>query len=179
MNSEKQKRRWLRFSLRTFLALVLVCSVVFGWAASELEKVRRERAAVEALWFESGEQIDESAYGNTIAVVTEEPIFGDDGLYEAMRVCKSVELVYGKPPRHIRWLMRLTGTTYGYVKEVHLSGSEVTDGHLRLVAQLPNVTIVEIKGTSVTENGLSQLRSALPGTAIIQRPADSEPNSEL
>lgn len=41
-----RKRRWLSFSMKTLLLLVLVSSVAFGWLGMRLQKARRQRESV-------------------------------------------------------------------------------------------------------------------------------------
>ena len=43
------RRRWLQFSLRTLMVLVLVVSVPLGWVAMKVRKTRQQRLAAEAL----------------------------------------------------------------------------------------------------------------------------------
>lgn len=43
------KRRWLRFSLRTLLIVVVLLSLALGWLAKEMVRAERQRTAVEAI----------------------------------------------------------------------------------------------------------------------------------
>ena len=45
----KPRRRWLQFSLRTLLVLMLVASLPMSWLAVELRRGRQQRAAVLAV----------------------------------------------------------------------------------------------------------------------------------
>ena len=47
--NRKTYRRWFRFSLRTLLLLVTLCSVGFAWFGLKVHRSREQRAAVEAL----------------------------------------------------------------------------------------------------------------------------------
>ena len=47
--TSKPRRRWLQFSLRTMLVLMLVLGVAFGWFAYKVEQARAQREAVEAI----------------------------------------------------------------------------------------------------------------------------------
>jgi hypothetical protein len=49
MSEGTHERRRFRFSLRTLLVFVVVLSVLLGWFAMRLERVRRERAVVETV----------------------------------------------------------------------------------------------------------------------------------
>ena len=44
----KPKRRWLQFSLRTLLVLVLTCSLPCGWLAHKIKQARGQRESVRA-----------------------------------------------------------------------------------------------------------------------------------
>ena len=43
------KRRWLQYSLRTLLALILVFSCGLGWFAREVQRARAQRKAAAAI----------------------------------------------------------------------------------------------------------------------------------
>ena len=45
----KAKRRWLQFSLRTLMVLMLVLGCGFGWFARKLQQARMQREAVAAI----------------------------------------------------------------------------------------------------------------------------------
>ena len=45
----KPRRRWLQFSLRTLMVLMLVLGCGFGWLAYEIKMVREQREAVTAI----------------------------------------------------------------------------------------------------------------------------------
>ena len=44
--SAKDRRRWLRFSLRTLLVLMTVLGVALGWLGVQVNRVRKQRDAV-------------------------------------------------------------------------------------------------------------------------------------
>ena len=49
----KRKRRWLQYSLRTLLVLMLVFGAGFGWLAHQLHRAREKRQSLPfaaALW---------------------------------------------------------------------------------------------------------------------------------
>ena len=45
----KPRRRWLQFSLRTLLVLMLAFACGFGWLAYKIERAREQREAVVAI----------------------------------------------------------------------------------------------------------------------------------
>src|SRR5262245_12117282 len=47
--SEKPKRRWLQFSLRTMLVVMTLASVGLGWLAYERNEVRKRQEAIAAI----------------------------------------------------------------------------------------------------------------------------------
>ena len=65
----KPKRRWFQFSLRTFLVLMTVFAVWFGWAMNKAREQRKAVAWVEelggAVWYDY--QVDEDGRESTPA----------------------------------------------------------------------------------------------------------------
>jgi len=47
--SPKPRRRWLQFSLRTLIVLMLVLGAGLGWFAREVQKARAQREAATAI----------------------------------------------------------------------------------------------------------------------------------
>ncbi len=62
----KPRRRWLQFSLRTLMVLMLVFGCGFGWAGVKLKQAREQRGAVKAIRKLGGSIYCESASGGMI-----------------------------------------------------------------------------------------------------------------
>ena len=76
----KPRRRWLQFSLRTLLVLMLVCGAGFGWLAHQVDRARAQKRAaveIEKLWA-SVEFEDVSGGMIRTAVAWLGKLFGED-----------------------------------------------------------------------------------------------------
>ena len=49
MTSPKPKRRWFQYSLQTLLVFVTLCAIPCSWYAVKMNRVKRQREAVEAI----------------------------------------------------------------------------------------------------------------------------------
>jgi hypothetical protein len=70
----KPRRRWLQFSLRTLLVLMLVLGCGLGWLAYKIKAAREQRAAVDAIhkmgggcvlcnyWFDSRRRVTYASF---------------------------------------------------------------------------------------------------------------------
>ena len=168
----KPRRRWLRFSLRSFFLVVLVIAVSLGWM---IHGARQQGIAVAALK-EIGCTV--SYYNNTDRSPTVlewlRKLLGEDEYRDVDWVVGSrsqitdAGLVYLRGLtqfRHLRLddaqvtdagLVQLQGLTQ--LQGLSLSGTQVTDAgllHLRGLTQLQNLNL---NGTQVTDAGLLHLR---------------------
>jgi len=158
----KPRRRWLQFSLKTLLALVVLLSLPLAWLGSKLDHKRRESEAVTAIeklnaWVE----YDWSAKSDTEAPGPNwlRRWLGNDFFATVKRVTfrtgndlTDAELVHFE---------RLNG-----VKELNLQDAYVTNAGVFRLAQLKAMRVLKLEGTHVTAVGVAELRKALPDCEI-------------
>lgn len=145
-HAASRKRRWLQFSLRTFLIAVLLLGVGCGWLA---ERVRRQRAAVSKI----------IRYGGQVTYDYQLDQFGN------LRRDASGNYVHGLQPPAPRWLRESLGDDYfrSPVK-VHLEideGVGFEDRELAALADalrsLPTLQTLSLRGSPITDRGLVHL----------------------
>ena len=170
------KRRWLRYSLRTMLVVMLVLSVWLGWMAN---KAARQREAVALVRQLRGSVIynDGSNRGviNGIipppAVVVETPpsegllhdILGHDWFYDV-------------------WIVGLIGTEVtddqlGTIAEglpgiefIDLEATTITDAGIEHLSCLKKLGTLDVERTNVSANAIAELRARLPNLQVIYGP---------
>ena len=126
----KPKRRWLQFSLRTLLVLVLLVSVLCGWLRHKVNQSEQERRAVEAILAMGGEVEYEHEQGRK-----------------------------GKPtdPPGPAWLRAILGDYFFADVQTVRYPSGVGDASLVHLDRLRHVGYLDLRGTSVTDEGLAQV----------------------
>ena len=131
----KSKRRWLRFSLRSMLLLVVVIAIPIAW------KVNRAR--------------------NQRVVVAELEKLNADLIYDYQIVATNGVRSYDfyAPPPGPKWLTALLGKEYFVeVRKVCADGAAVTNETLALIAKLPDIEQVELVNLDsepgITDDGL-------------------------
>jgi len=153
-----------RYSLRTFLLLVVVASLPLGWLAKTMNRVRRQRAAVAEIVDEGGEirydynsrRRASSPFGPWLI----RRLFGDE-------VFAKVTYVgwHGgsKPPtdNDVRLLTSLPDLEW-----VILYGSKVTDASLPHLARLPRLKTLSLDATALSRHGLAGLSSCRTLTSL-------------
>jgi hypothetical protein len=123
----KPRRRWLQFSVRTMMVLMLVISVPLGWLAYKVRQAREQRAVVR--------QIQE--LGGTAGH------------------CVQFEPREKWPPRVPSWLLNILGDDFfRTINYVALSGSKVTDAELVRLRALPQLESLYLRSSQVTDAGL-------------------------
>jgi hypothetical protein len=145
-------RRWLQFSLRTLLVLMLVLGAGLGWLAHEAERARAQRklaAAIEQL----GGRVEYRAVSGgmiRIVVVWWGKLLGEDLSGDATYVHFRGALVSDAGLAHLQGLTQL--------QAIDLHNSQVSDAgvaHLRGMSQLRALGLWE---TQVSDAGLAHLR---------------------
>ena len=169
--SPKAKRRWLQFSLRTLLVLMLVISVPLGWLSLKLKQATVQRHAVDRIeqmggtvWYAYqrdnwghfiGKQ-DAASYHTCQAATAR--LFGDDltacitGVDLSRRSIKDEDLACLLSLRHLEVLW--------------LHDTAVTDTGLVKLLGLTRLKYVSCESTKVTAAGVNQLKKALPNVGI-------------
>lgn len=124
----KSKRRWLRFSLRTLLIVMLLLAVSFAWVAKRMREKQLEREAI-AEMEEDGKSL----------VEVNPDVF-----------CKP-------PPLPVVWLERWLGDGFFEdTRGLSLSGN--TDMCMAHIANFPSLRELWVVDSHATEEGLSSLK---------------------
>jgi hypothetical protein len=195
--TEKRKRRWLQFSLRTLFVLTTVLAV---WVGSKANRARQQKEAVEFFLDVGGSITYHHQVDRAGKHVTSETPFGWMGLRDLIggEYFDSVYSLYlresnvtGDDLRQLRGLRGLEQLRLGrtqvadsgieYIGEVKslrdlwLTQTRITDASLEHLRGLPHLRQLTLDGTAVTDEGmpfLADLRSlesvSLIGTGVTE-----------
>jgi len=159
----RPKRRWYQFRLRTLLLLVVLVSVGMSWFTVKLHRARRQRAAVQGILGSGGSVLYDYDYVDDGRVTLGGQPPGPAWLRETLGVdffcdVKTVLLLSDAGAEHLEGLTS--------VEWVVLDGPGVTDAvldRLKGASRLRHLILVD---TSVTDEGVKELREALPDCKI-------------
>ena len=148
----KPRRRWLQFSLRTLLVLMLVFGCGFGWFAHKVQQARTEREATKAIEKLGGNVQAGRPSGGMLrtAATRVGKSFGEDLSWAARGV--------HFPPRitdaglvHLPRLAQLRGLDLGY--------THVTDAGLGHLRGLTELQWLDLGNTAISDAGMVHLRA--------------------
>jgi hypothetical protein len=149
--SDKPKRRWFQFSLKTLLvALTLLCLGPGGYVAYEQNKARKEKAAVKAI-----EKLGGSVYyfdyfeKQTVRSPMMRQILGDESFGNAVELQFYDTHVADADLAHLSALKHLN--------RLSLVGTQVTDAGLVHLAGLKALRILDLDDTQVAGPGFVDL----------------------
>jgi len=148
----KPRRRWLQFSLRTLMVLMLVCGCVLGWLAREVQRVRAQREAVKAIR-ELGAVVGGEPPGG---LVGEEPYPSGDMV--VTEVFLGGTRISDAGLAHLRKLPRL--------QRLHVDNTQVTDVGLVHLQGMTQLKWLHLRKTKVTDAGVNEIQQALPNVWI-------------
>src|SRR5215469_3974033 len=133
--STRPNRRWFQLSLRAMLVLVTIGCIGLGW---EVERVRRQRAAVAAI----------QAAGGTV-------------MYDWHETAPRTVSTAGQPKGPV-WLRKLIGDDY-FQRPVWVQflGNARSDGWVNAVGDLPSTKYLLLARTDVSDDILARM-SSLP-----------------
>ena len=158
--SPKPRRRWLQFSLRTLLVLMLALGCVCGWLASKIKRAREQREAVKAIE-ELGGRVDwKPASGGMIrtAAAWVGKLMGEDWSVDVGAVYLTGTPVTDAGLEHLRGLTQL--------QLLSLDSTRVTDAGLAHLRGLTQLEVLYLISTRVTDAGVNELKKALPKVRI-------------
>ena len=168
----KPRRRWLRFSLRTLLVVMLLLGVLFGVLGSMAQEARRQRKVV----------ADLREMGAQFVFSGEEPSMPE--LLDIGYCRRVIECHFDNPQvadvtplaelKNLRWLdLECTQvadvTPLAELKKLEgldLSGTQVAD--VTPLAELKNLNVLYLVNTQVTDEQVNDLQQALPDCTIIR-----------
>jgi hypothetical protein len=189
------QRRWLRFSIRSLLAVVAVVCLLLGWWSSSAMKQARAAAAITSLggnvtydyqsrtgvfirnatpsgpiWLRSllGRDWFDTVHG--VGLPGQRKVFDGDIASELLGLphTRSLQLDMTRVgDRTLKSVRRMS-------KLIHLSlfATQITDDGLPNLYGLKNLTALDVRHTALTAKGIAQLRAALPDCKIIAIDAD-------
>ncbi len=177
--TDKPKRRWYQFSLRSMFVLMTLVACACSWYAYEMNKAAKRRESVAAIiklggkvrydfemrkppgWFSWMRRLHDDEYlGNAASVSFRETQVTDAGL------------VHLRDLPNLRWLL-LDSTQITDAGLVHLRGltklewlelrnTQISDAGLHNLKDLKNLVYVGLSGTQITNEGSRNLEEELP-----------------
>ena len=170
----KPRRRWLQFSLRTLLVLMLVFGCGFGWFAHEVQQARAQREAVKAIEELGGMVYCEPASGGMIRnrsglgreVAGGRLVWGRSGYRETQVTDAGLVHLRGLTQLRLLYLNNTQVTDAGLahlrgltqLQELDLASTQVTDAGLEHLRGLTQLEWLNLDSTQVTDAGLEHLR---------------------
>ena len=180
----KPRRRWLQFSLRTLLVLMLVAGAGVGWFAHEVRQTRAHREAVKAA--ENARKVADMARmeAETQTMAAERQRMAaeraaDEATMAARKaVAETAESEIQKLGGRVTGL-DLSATKVTDAGLVHLEGltqlqtlnlgaTSITDAGLAHLEGLTQLHELDLSSTKVTDAGVAELKKALPEVAIVR-----------
>jgi hypothetical protein len=180
------RRRWLQYSLRTLMVLIVVFGCGLGWLAHEVHQARQQREALKAIalrhpWVSYAPNGSSSTIETGLAwlrrLVGEEELFKtlievgfvghqttDAGLVHLKGLTQLRRLYLGDNDVSDAGLVHLRGLTN--LKLLNLRGTQVTDAGLPHLGGLTQLQYLNLSGTQVTAAGVAQLKRTLPNCQI-------------
>jgi hypothetical protein len=162
MTEPKPKRRWFRFSLRTFLVIVTLICVWLGWKINE---ARKQKQAVEAIQANGGTVLYDFEVDENGEPIQPNPTpgwlvrwIGVDYLHNVVSVGFPFEMIPGLDPKRYEYdeVMQYF-ENLPHVFDLSLSNGNLRDGDLRYIASLTSLKNLWINGNPITGTGFKHL----------------------
>lgn len=133
----KRPRRWLRFSLRTMLVLMVLTSLALGWLGNTLIRVRQQREIVAEI---------EAAGGKILYEYQLQPReFGED--------------LTPPGPKLLRMLLGDDAfAQVAWVQSCHDGESRLTNQDLERLHELPALWNLDLHGAGISDKGVDQIK---------------------
>jgi internalin A len=155
--TEKSKRRWYQFSLRSLLVFVVLVSIAMSWLGVRLARARKQREAVEAIE-KAGGNVEYEDFADSLVPQWARAVFGKDFFFDVIAVWVG-EPDFGDD--EAAYLKRLTNLTH-----LSLSRTQVTDAGLEHLEGLTNLISLDLSDTQVTDAGLEHLKGLTSLTVL-------------
>ncbi len=165
-----RRRRLLQVSLRSFLVLLVLVSVGFGWLGIVVQRGREQRRAVLAI-VDLGRWVSYHEPSNPIQRSESlRKLVGDETLLDAQ------EVTLGSCGTTDADLIHLKGLTQ--LDSLELSSTQVSDAGLVHLRGLTKLTLLNLHGSDVSVKGVEELKKALPICKIVWYPRSQTPPGE-
>ncbi len=170
----KPRRRWLQFSLRTLMVVVLLVALPLGWIGILLERSREQERVLGH--FRKYEPIASSRYGYVVTLgfsgnpyvagLRSVPIAGpNDADMVHLKGFKKLECLSlggsDVTDAGLRDIGELTS-----LKALSLYDTRISDSGLNHLKKLTNLKVLNVGKTGVTSDGVASLQKALPNCEI-------------
>jgi hypothetical protein len=157
----KPRRRWLQYSLRTMMVLVLVFGVGFGWLAFQVQRTQVEQKAATAIeelggWVEFRPASGDDLSGYVTGVQLGDTQVTDTGLAHLRGLTQLRWLYLHNTQVSDAGLAHLGGLTQ--LVNLDLDNAQVSDLGLVHLRGLTNIRILSLNNTQVSDAGLLHLR---------------------
>jgi hypothetical protein len=144
----RPRRRWLQFSLRTLMLVVLMVSVPLGWFGMKVRVAEREDAAVDAI----------QALGGGISYRSDDlPTPAWIPRRHAVKVLavflgetQTTDADLGRLKEHLR--------TLPHMEELKLQKTRITDAGLEHLEEFTNLEELDLSSTPISDAGLVHLK---------------------
>ena len=148
----KPRRRWLQFSLRTMLVLMLAFGCGFGWLAYQIKQARQQREAANVIEKLGGTIDWDPTSGGMIrtAMAWVGKLLGQDLFVDVRSVYLDNTPVTDAGLEHLRGLRQL--------QVLDLDNTQVTDAGLEHLRGLTQLRWLYLDNIGVTDAGVKQLR---------------------
>ena len=185
----RAKRRWVQYSLRNLLAVVLLFSIPCSFTAVKYQAAKRQSEAVKTIRGLGGAILydHESGRSNHTGSAWLRSVFGDDLFANVTDVSLwDVEQVTDADLENLKRLPQLEALAIGGTKitdasMVHLKGltqlevlhirrAQITDAGLKSLAGLVLLQELILVKTHVTDEGVERLQEMLPNCEIRRLP---------
>lgn len=149
------KRRWMRFSLRTLLLLVLFVSIGLTWLKIKMNQARQRRAVVEAIE-KAGGAVNYDYFAGRGPSDSSVPhwareFFGDDFFFDVVAADSYHQSTFDD--NAAAYLKELTK-----LKVIELYGTQLTDAGFAHLEGLTNVEMLLLTDEQITDAGLAHFR---------------------
>jgi hypothetical protein len=183
------RRRWLQFTLRTMLVLILIVSVPLGWFAHKLRQAEQQREAVREIEEIGGTAVQCPNFDPRDSWASRVPsrlrrTLGDEFFVTVNYVSLSGARITDTDLMRLRAFPRLRAlyarrcrvTDAGLVhlrelvhlEELSLHSTRITDAGLEHLRGLTQLQVLWLRNTQVTDAGVTELQKALPNAKIIR-----------
>ena len=181
-------RRWLQFSLRTLLTVMLGACLLMAWVAHKRGEAAQQRRAYQLIRDKHGESNfgPESARPPWLQWILGEDVTGDGGCVEiGGSDLNDADLAQLTSLRQIRRLS-LNGTQVtdrglvhlkklSHLRYLELDETQISDEGLESLHACPSLEFLSLYNTRTTPAGVERLRAALPYLNVIDKDENDLP----